>query len=57
MLVPPEDPVRLAEALRRVIADGALRDALSRTARAAGALLPGWLDTAERASRGLSEIL
>lgn len=57
LLVPPEDPVRLAEALRRVIADGALRDALSRTARAAGARLPGWLDTAERASRSLSEIL
>ena len=53
------DGVRLCKAKRYRFANSDMNELESRLkeARAAGARLPGWLDTAERASRSLSEIL
>jgi len=42
LLVPPGDPLALARAARRVIAQPALAARLAAGSRAAGALLPGW---------------
>jgi len=42
LLVPPGNPLALARALRRVIAQPALAARLAAGSRAAGALLPGW---------------
>lgn len=42
LLVPPDDPLALEGALRRLLEDPALRLWLVRGARAAGARLPGW---------------
>lgn len=46
LLVPPEDIIALAQALRRLICDPAERRKLARNARAAAAQLPTWQDSA-----------
>lgn len=48
LLVPPEDTIALAEALRRLIGDQAERHRLARNARAAARHLPSWADSAWR---------
>jgi glycosyltransferase involved in cell wall biosynthesis len=53
LFVPPGDPVGLAQALRRVIADPALAARLAAGSRAAGARLPGWRQAAEQWERAL----
>jgi glycosyltransferase involved in cell wall biosynthesis len=47
LLVPPGDPLALARALRRVIAEPALAARLAAGARAAGAILPSWAQATE----------
>lgn len=46
LLVPPNDPAALAQALRRLIGDPAERRRLATNARAAAAWLPTWQDSA-----------
>jgi glycosyltransferase involved in cell wall biosynthesis len=46
LLVPPEDVVALAQALRLLITDPAERQRLAKNARAAAAQLPTWQDSA-----------
>lgn len=46
LLVPPDAPETLAEALATVLEDDARRGAMEAVAQAAGVALPGWLDTA-----------
>jgi len=41
-LVPPEDPIALADALRRLLTDPAARERAAAVSRRAGAALPGW---------------
>ena len=53
LLVPPGDAPALAGALRRVLADAALRRRLSAGARAAAAALPTWEATARAAAGSL----
>ena len=53
--VPPGDSVALREALRRVIADPALRRVFADASWAAGQQLPRWRDTAARVARALRE--
>jgi glycosyltransferase involved in cell wall biosynthesis len=48
LLVPPDDTMALADALRRLIVNEAGRHRLARNARAAGRLLPTWADAARR---------
>ena len=48
LLVPPGDPDALANALGRILAEPMLRDRLAAGARAAGARLPDWDETADR---------
>jgi glycosyltransferase involved in cell wall biosynthesis len=48
ILVPPNDSLALADALRRVIADPDVRRKLGHASRAAARNLPTWRDTAER---------
>jgi glycosyltransferase involved in cell wall biosynthesis len=52
-LIPPDDPVALAGALRDWLTDPALRDRWRTAARARRATLPGWAGTARR----LAEVL
>lgn len=47
-LVAPDDAGAFAAALRPLLADGARRDAMAAAARAAGARLPSWEETAGR---------
>src|SRR5258705_4608533 len=47
LLVPPGNPLALARALRRVIAQPALAARLAAGSRAAGALLPNWSQAPE----------
>jgi glycosyltransferase involved in cell wall biosynthesis len=47
ILVPPDDPVALAAALRAMVADPGLREAHAAAARAAAAQLPAWDATAK----------
>jgi len=47
LLVPPGNPLALARAVRRVIAQPALAARLAAGSRAAGALLPSWLQATE----------
>lgn len=56
LLVPPDDPAALADALRLLLADDRLRAAMARAALDAGRLLPGWAATAEVASGVLAAI-
>lgn len=46
LLVPPDDPDALAEALARLLDDAGLRSAMRDAARARGLALPTWADTA-----------
>lgn len=45
-LVPPDDPIAFADALRRLLTDARARDGLAARAARAGATLPRWHDTA-----------
>ncbi|MFG1361284.1 glycosyltransferase family 4 protein [Xanthobacter pseudotagetidis] len=54
--VPPGDAAALAEALRAVIADRALRRRLADAAFAAGAALPGWTDGARAIAVALRRV-
>ncbi|TYR33242.1 glycosyltransferase family 4 protein [Mesorhizobium microcysteis] len=56
LLVPPEDPNALAQALRSLLDDPRQRDRLARASAQAGARLPGWLDTARIAGRVLDDL-
>jgi glycosyltransferase involved in cell wall biosynthesis len=48
LLVPPNDVIAFAQALRRLISDRAERQRLATNARAAAAQLPTWQDSARR---------
>jgi len=56
LLVPAEDPVALAEALRDWLEDADLRRRLRRSARARRTTLSGWSATADRVARVLAEV-
>ncbi|MGP9789192.1 glycosyltransferase family 4 protein [Roseinatronobacter sp. NSM] len=47
LLVPPDDADAFAQALRDLLTDAGLHDALSRKSQRAGATLPDWTDTAQ----------
>jgi glycosyltransferase involved in cell wall biosynthesis len=56
LLVEPGDPDALADALRRWLDDGALRQRLRAAARARRTTLSGWPETARRVSRVLTGV-
>lgn len=56
LLVPPDDRVALAGALRRMLADDALRQTCAEAAAREGRRLPGWSDTARAAGAVLDRI-
>jgi glycosyltransferase involved in cell wall biosynthesis len=56
LLVPPGDPAALAEALRRWLGDGDLRESLREAARARRTTLSGWDRTGRRISRVLAGV-
>jgi glycosyltransferase involved in cell wall biosynthesis len=56
VLVPPDEPAPLADALRRWMLDPALRARLKAEARAGSGGLPRWSETAERVSRTLGGV-
>ncbi|TQK18763.1 glycosyltransferase involved in cell wall biosynthesis [Microbacterium sp. SLBN-154] len=56
VLVPPGDPAAFAAALRDLLTDHERRERMTRAARAAGAALPSWLDTARVAQRVLEAV-
>ncbi|MCW2843945.1 MAG: glycosyltransferase family 4 protein [Nocardioides sp.] len=56
LLVEPGDPDALADALRRWLDDGGLRQRLRAAARARRTTLTGWPETARRVSRVLTEV-
>lgn len=56
LLVPPGDPAALARALRRIIAQPALRARLAAGSRAAGARLPEWRQSAEAWERAVDRL-
>lgn len=56
ILVPPGDAQAFAAALRQLLSEGRTRRAMSRTATAAGRLLPGWSHTAKVASAVLAAV-
>jgi glycosyltransferase involved in cell wall biosynthesis len=53
LLVPPDDPTALADALRQVLTDAALRGVMSDAAWENGQRLPTWNDTAAQVSEAL----
>ena len=57
LLVPADDPVALGQALRRLMADPALRRRLAQGARAAGLGLPTWRNAAAACAAALEEAL
>jgi glycosyltransferase involved in cell wall biosynthesis len=56
LLVPPDDPVALADALNTVLTDAPKRAAMTAAAARAGARLPTWSDTAQTASAVLDAL-
>lgn len=56
LLVPPDDPVAFAAALRVVLGDDARRLAMADASRRAGAALPGWDAVAARAAVVLAQV-
>jgi glycosyltransferase involved in cell wall biosynthesis len=56
LLVPPDDPVALATALRRWLVEPELRGRLRAAARLRRGMLPGWDDTARRMAAVLSRL-
>lgn len=56
LLVPPDDPVAFAAALRRILTQPELRARLTQAAVTAGASLPGWNQTAITASAVLRSL-
>jgi glycosyltransferase involved in cell wall biosynthesis len=56
LLVPPEDPGALAEALHAWLADADLRRRLRQAARRRRTALSGWSSTADRVARVLREV-
>ena len=53
ILVPPDDPVSLADALRRWLGEPELRDQLRSAARGRRSMLTGWARTSELLSSAL----
>lgn len=53
LLVPPDSPEALAEALRRLLTNGALRHSMSERAWEYGRTLPTWNDAAARVAEAL----
>jgi glycosyltransferase involved in cell wall biosynthesis len=56
ILVPPDDAAALANALRRLIADGRARETLAVAARAAAARLPTWRQSAQEFARAIEAL-
>lgn len=56
LLVPPDDPAALADALERWMTDPALRSRMRRAARAAARQRPAWSDTALAIDRALKAL-
>ncbi len=56
ILVPPDSPEAFAAALRGLLTDFALRQAMATAARTAGAALPGWGETARIAGTVLDAL-
>ncbi len=56
LLVPPDDPGALADAIRRWLEEPELRASLRTASRARRATLTGWGETAARVARVLAEV-
>jgi glycosyltransferase involved in cell wall biosynthesis len=56
LLVPPDDVAALAQALRRLIGEGAERKRLGTNARAAAGRLPTWQDSARLFARAIESV-
>lgn len=56
LLVPVDDPNALANALRSLLTDEALRQGMSEASASAGLALPRWSDTAETVARALDRL-
>ncbi len=56
ILVPPDDPAALSDALDRLLTREDLRRQLQAGARAAASRLPSWADTARRVTRVIEEV-
>jgi glycosyltransferase involved in cell wall biosynthesis len=57
LLVPADDPMAFAAALARVLDDPGSRDAMAAASAAAGAILPGWDETARRVGGVFDRVL
>jgi glycosyltransferase involved in cell wall biosynthesis len=56
LLVAPDDPEALAEAVHKLLTTAGLRQQLQQGARACAAELPTWRDSAEKVCRRLREV-
>jgi glycosyltransferase involved in cell wall biosynthesis len=56
LLVPPDDAEAFATALDKLLSDPALRARMAAASARAGAVLPGWADTARRAGEVLDRL-